>query len=72
MGDNSKSDIITLAARAAEASENKRQAIKEALDDAFRDWRAENNHALELGGTGDVLGLLARLSAAVEKAWISS
>lgn len=38
------------------------------LDEAFRQWRSENSHALELDGTGDVYALLAALvSAASQK-----
>lgn len=36
----------------------------EAVERAFRDWYAENLHALELGGVGDLVGLLSVLNAA--------
>lgn len=42
--------------------------VRDRLDEAFRSWQAENSHALELGGTGDVYALLlALLSAASQK-----
>jgi hypothetical protein len=39
----------------------------EALEIAFREWRSENAHALDLDGVGDLPGLLARLIAASQK-----
>ena len=39
----------------------------EAVEAAFRDWYAENLHALELGGTGDLVGLVSALNAASAK-----
>jgi hypothetical protein len=38
-----------------------------AVEDAFRDWYARNLHALELGGTGDLVTLLLALNAASVK-----
>jgi hypothetical protein len=43
----------------------------EAIENAFRDWYGEYNHALELGGTGDVFKLLTALMAACPKACIA-
>jgi len=41
-----------------------RDALMEALESAFRDWRVENAHALALGGLGDVTALFLALSEA--------
>jgi hypothetical protein len=41
-------------------------AQRAALEDAFRGWLADNGHALELGGTGDVHALVLTLAAALE------
>lgn len=38
----------------------------EVAEGAFRDWYARNLHALELGGTGDLVGLVSALNAASE------
>jgi hypothetical protein len=38
--------------------------MREALDEAFRDWYADNYSALSLGGSGDTVRLLAMLMAA--------
>jgi hypothetical protein len=37
----------------------------ESLEDAFMGWWARNDHALSLGGSGDVLDLLLTLNAAL-------
>jgi hypothetical protein len=37
----------------------------EAVEEAFRAWQARNNHALELGGTGDLVDLVSVLKAAI-------
>lgn len=39
----------------------------DAVEVAFRDWYARNLHALELGGTGDLVTLVSALSAASAK-----
>jgi hypothetical protein len=39
----------------------------DAVEAAFRAWLARNNHALELGGTGDLVDLVFALRAAVAK-----
>jgi hypothetical protein len=36
----------------------------EAIEAAFRGWYAENLHALEMGGVGDLVALVAALKAA--------
>jgi hypothetical protein len=38
-----------------------------AVEDAFRDWYARNYSALEVGGTGDLVGLVSALNAASAK-----
>lgn len=45
---------------------------REALEAAFRDWMAENDHALSIGGTGDVEALLRMLNAACANSSSSS
>lgn len=40
-------------------------ANQEALEEAFLAWWSKNDHALSLGGTGDVVGLLLTLKAAM-------
>lgn len=40
---------------------------KLAMEDAFLEWQSANDHALSLGGTGDVSALWAALSAASAK-----
>jgi len=39
----------------------------ETVEAAFRDWYAKNLHALELGGTGDLVALVSALNAASAK-----
>jgi hypothetical protein len=39
----------------------------DALEQAFRNWRANNSHALELDGVGDVYALLVVLMASAAK-----
>lgn len=54
--------------------ENKKDEIEitpemiEAFEAAYADWRAENAHAFEDGGTGDVVSLWASLASARKKA----
>ena len=38
-------------------------ASNEMLADAFWKWHAQNEHALDLGGTGDLQALLAALNS---------
>ena len=47
-------------------------SIRNALDDAFREWYADNYHALSLGGVGDTVTLAAMLMAACAKPFKSS
>ena len=47
-------------------------ADREALEEAFRDWCGRWDHALALGGTGDVFELLAALIAASPNACMSA
>lgn len=39
----------------------------DAVRDAFTDWQARNDHALSIGGTGDLVELVFALSAALAK-----
>ena len=43
----------------------------EAINEEFYEWWADNDHAMQTGYCGDVLGLLLRLNAAFQKASIS-
>ena len=38
-----------------------------AMEDAFRDWRADNSHALSLDGAGDVVSLYFALATAASQ-----
>lgn len=38
---------------------------RDAVEDAFRGWLARNDHALTLGGTGDLVDLVFVLKAAL-------
>ena len=57
-----------------EANENLslNETETEALEAAYSSWTVENNHALTLGGFGDLRGLLCALMAASEKTPILS
>lgn len=39
----------------------------EAVEEAFRAWQARNDHALTMGGTGDLVDLVFALRAACAK-----
>ena len=39
----------------------------DAVESAFRAWQGRNSHALELGGTGDLVDLVSALNAAIAK-----
>jgi hypothetical protein len=54
------------------ASRPPSDAEREAVEETFFDWWAENFHALEAGLPGDVLDLRLRLNAALTKASNSS
>ena len=38
-----------------------------AVEEAFRSWQSRNDHALSLGGTGDLVDLVFALKAAIAK-----